>query len=179
MNEILNFLGFNGWENTFFNLLAYLGMMMIITAVLSKKLQDKFFFLGPMLLLAYALFYLHNPLLTGLQLIITVSGALNLLKIKRGAPEAICFLTGVVYAYLLITGSISGIWYWIGSFGLVGLGMGLTQLPKKRAFVVMTIGGFLIVLYSGPWALKIWIWFILNAVFAGANVFTLLRWKKE
>lgn len=179
MNEILNFLGFNGWENTCCNLLAYIGMIMIIMAVINKKLQDAFFFWGPMLLLTYALYYLHNPLLIGLQLIITVSGALNYLKIKKGAPWIVGILTAAVYVYLLSTGSISGIWYWIGSFGLVALGMGLTQLPKKRSFVIMTIGGILIVLYSGPWALKIWIWFILNLVFFGANVLTLLRWKKE
>ena len=179
MAEILNFLGFNGLINTFWNILAYAGMVMIIVAVISKKLQNHFFFWGPMLLLTYAFFYLHNPLLAGLQLIITVSGALNLLKIKKSAPWIVGILTVVVYLYLLATGSINGIWYWIGSFGLCAIGMGLTQLPKKRSFVIMSIGGILIVLYSGPWALKIWIWFILNLVFFGANVLTLLRWKKE
>ena len=77
------------------------------------------------------------------------------------------------------TNSINGFWYYIGSLGLFTIGMGLTQLPKKISFEIMTIGGFLIVLYSGPWALKIWIWFILNMIFFAANILTLLRWKEK
>ncbi len=179
MNEILNFLGFNGWESACWNLLAYLGMIIIIAAVISRKCRDHFFVWGPLALMLYAKFFLHNPLLVGLQLIIVVSGILNLQKIKKGALPVVGVLTAIVYIVLLATGSINGIWYWIGSFGLLGIGLGLTQLPKKRSFVIMSIGGALIVLYSGPWALKIWIWFILNLVFFGANVLTLLRWKKE
>lgn len=179
MNEILNFLGFNGTINTLWNLLAYVGMIVIIVAVISEKYRNHFFVWGPLSLLLYAWFYFHNPLLSGIQLIITVSGGLNLMKIKKNAPLIVFVLTLIIYTLLIISGSISGFWSLIGSFGLWAIGMGITQLPKKRSFVIMSIGGVLIVLYSGPWALKIWIWFFLNAFFFGANVIKLLRWKKE
>jgi hypothetical protein len=175
MNEILNFLGFTGLTSALWNLLAYVGVGMIIAAVISRRLQNHFFVWGPLALLLYAWFFLHNPLLIGLQLVVTVSGVLNLLKIKKSALWIVGILAGGTYVQLLTTNSISGIWNWIGSFGLLAIGMGLTQLPKKIGFVIMSIGGVLIVLYSGPWALKIWIWFVLNIIFLGASAITLLR----
>lgn len=171
-------LGFTDLISTFWNILAYVGMSAIIVAVVSKKYRDHFFVWGPLALILYAWFFLHNPLLAGLQLIITVSGALNFLRIKKGAPWIVGILTAVVYSYLLTTGSINGIWNWIGSLGLWAIGMGLTQLPKKRSFLIMCIGGILLVVYSGPWALKIWIWFVLNIIFAISNFLTLLRNEK-
>lgn len=172
-------LGFTGLASTLWNILAYLGMIVIIVAVVSKKYRNHFFFWGPLALFLYAAFFLHNPLLAGLQLIIAASGLLNLLELKEYAFLRMGVLTVIIYSILLISGSINGIWCWIGSFGLLGIGLGLTQLPKKRSFIIMSIGGALIVLYSGPWALKIWIWFILNLFFFGANILTLLRWKKD
>ncbi len=172
-------LGFTGLTSTFWNLLAYLGMIVIIVAVISKKYRNHFFVWGPLALMFYAWFFLHNPLLYCLQFIIASSGALNLLRIKKGdsALLMVGILTGIAYILLLITGSINGIWYWIGSFGLLGIGLGLTQLPKKRSFVIMAIGGALIIIYSG--ALAIWIWFILNIAFFIANIAELIRWKDQ
>ena len=170
-------LGFTNLTSTFWNLLAYLGMIAIIAAVVSKKWQNHFFVWGPLALFLYAYLFLHNPLLGSLQLIITASGLLNLLKIKKYSLLIVGTLTVIVYGALLLGGSINGIWCWIGSFGLLGIGLGLTQLPKKRSFVIMAIGGALIIIYSG--ALTIWIWFILNLVFFGANILTLLRREKE
>lgn len=175
MTEILKFLGLTGLVSTLWNLLAYFGMIAITIAVVNKKLRNHFFVWGPLVLFLYAWLFLHNPLLTGLQLIVTVSGILNLLNIKKSSLLVVSGLTLVVYILLLVTGSISGLWYWIGSFGLLGMGLGLTQLPKKRGFVIMTIGAVLIVIYSG--ALSIWIWFVLNIVFFIANLIELRRFK--
>ncbi len=175
--KMFELLGFTNVASIFWNILAYLGMIVIIVGVVFKteKWQSHFFVWGPLALMLYAWFFLHNPLLTGLQLIIAVSGILNLLKIKKCALLVVCCLTMIIYILLSVTGSISGIWYWIGSFGLLWIGLGLTQLPKKKSFVMMAIGGALIILYGG--ALGIWIWFVLNVIFFAANLIKVIRWK--
>lgn len=179
MNGVLNFLGFTGLSGTFWNILAYLGMFAIIVAVVSKneKWQNHFFFWGPLALFLYAAFFLHNPLLAGLQFIIAASGLLNLLEIKKYALLRMGVLTVIIYSILLISGSISGIWCWIGSFGLLGIGLGLTQLPKKRSFAIMAVGGALIVVYSG--ALQIWVWFVLNIIFFALNLIEAMSWERK
>jgi type IV secretory pathway TrbL component len=58
----------------------------------------------------------------------------------------------------------------------LGIALGLTQLPKKRGFAIMALGGLLIVIYA--WALQIWVFFILNIVFFAANLLKLISIKK-
>ena len=169
-------LGFTDLTSTFWNILAYIGMIVVIVAVVSKKLRDHFFVLGSLILTLYAWFFLHNQLLTALQLIITVSSILNLLKIKNGASLIVGILSAITYILLIISGSIAGFWCLIGSFGLLAICWGFIELPKKRSFAIMAAGGILIILYSG--ALAIWTWFALNVIFCLVNIIKLLRTKK-
>ena len=136
-------------------------------------MQKHFFVWGPLALFLYALFYLNNAILTGLQLVVTVSGALNLLNIKKRSPYLVGILTVVVYLVLIIMGQLSNVWFWLGSLGLLGIALGLTQLPKRKGVMVMLIGGILIVVYA--LALAIWVFFVLNMVFATANAIELAR----
>jgi len=174
MEQVFTFLGFIGPVSIFWNLLAYVGMVLITLAVISAKWRNQFFFWGPLALLLYAGLYLKNPILTGLQLVIIVSGVLNLFSIKKIAPVILIALTIIVYTILLTTKQISGLWPVIGSFGLLGIAFGMTQLPLKRAFTIMAFGGLMIIVYA--LALHIWVFFVLNAIFFATN---LLKTKKR
>lgn len=174
MEQMLNLLGFTDITSILWNPLAYAGMILIIIAVVSAKLRNQFFVLGPLALLLYAWFYLHNPILAGLQLVITASGILNLRGVKRLAPFIVITLGVTVFVALLVTGQISGLWSWFGALGLLGIALGLTQLPHKRGFGIMALGGLLIVVYA--FGLQIWIWFVLNIIFFVVN---LLELKKQ
>lgn len=175
MEQILSLLGFTDAVSILWNLAAYVGMILIIVAVVSAKWRNQFFVWGPLILLPYAWFYLHDPILTGLQLIVTTSGILNLVNIKKVAPLIVIALTVIVYLVLLITEQISGLWLWIGSFGFLGIAFGMTQLPHKRGFAVMALGGLLIVIYA--LALQIWVFFVLNVIFFAANLLELRKKK--
>ncbi|MDD3101869.1 MAG: hypothetical protein PHE59_01880 [Patescibacteria group bacterium] len=175
MNTILTLLGFTGLVSTIWNILAYFGMAMIIIGVVSAKFRNHFFVWGAIILCLYAWFFLHNSLLVGLEFVVAISGALNLFGVKRGNLFIVGLTTVIVYTILLLTHSINGIWYWVGSFGLLGCGLGLTQMPKKIGFVIMAIGGFLIIVYSG--FLSIWIWFVLNIIFFIASLIEIKKFK--
>lgn len=173
MEQILNLLGFTNTAGILWSLLAYLGMILIITAVVFPKWRNQFFVWGPLILLLYAWFYLHDPILTGLQFIITTSGILNFLNIKKPAALIVIILAVVVFITLLANGNLVGLWSWLGALGLLGIALGLTQLPAKQGFLIMALGGLLIVIYA--LALQIWVFFILNAIFFAANI---LEWRR-
>jgi len=173
MEQVFTFLGFTGPVSIFWNLLAYVGMVLITVAVISAKWRNQFFFWGPLALLLYAGLYLHNPILTGLQIVVATSGLLNIRNIKKPAPFVVITLAVIVFAALLVTGQISGLWYWFGALGLLGIALGLTQLPHKRGFAVMALGGLLIVIYA--LALHIWVFFVLNAIFFATNLLELRK----
>lgn len=177
MEGILNFLGFTSTVSTLWYLLGYTGMVLIIIAVLSDKLRDRLFVWGVSALLVFAWFFLHDPILAGLQFITTVSAVLNLLKIKKSASFIVIALAVMVFAALLITGEISGLWLWFGALGLLGIALGLAKLPRRRAFALMAIGGLLIVIYA--LVFKVWVFFILNIFFTGVSLIEFITYKEE
>ncbi len=173
MEGLIEILGFGDVLGIVWNMAAYLGMGVITAGVLSSRMRKHFFFWGPLVLLLYALFYLNNAILTGLQLVVTVSGLLNLLDVKKRSPYLVGVLTAIVYLILIFMGELSNVWFWLGSFGLLGIALGLTQLPKRIGFAIMLVGGILIVVYA--YALAIWVFFVLNIIFAVANAIELAR----
>ncbi len=177
MEQILSFLGFTSTVSILWNILGYAGMILIIIAVLSAKWRNRFFVLGPFFLLIYAWFFLHDPILSGLQLIIIASGVLNLLNVKKVTPAVMIILSAIIFTALLVTGQLSGLGYWIGALGLWGIALGFTQLPRRRAFTIMAIGGLLIIVYA--LIFKVWVFFILNIFFFGANLLEFRRYKEE
>lgn len=178
MEQVFTFLGFTDAVGIFWNSVAYIGMILIIAAVVSARWRNQFFFWGPLALLLYAGLYLKNPILAGLQLIIAVSGILNLFSIKKIASVVLLIaLTIAVYTLLLLTRQISGLWTVIGSFGFLGIAFGMTQLPLKRAFTIMAFGGLLIIIYA--LALHIWVFVVLNAIFFVVNLIKVKRRREE
>ena len=173
MEQILNLLGFTGTASILWNLLAYAGMILITIAVVSTKWRNQFFVWGPSILLLYAWFYLRDPILTGLHIVIVISGVLNLRHIKKPAPLIVISLAAIVFATLLATGQILGLWAWFGAFGLFGIALGLIQLPYKRGFALIALGSLLIAIYA--FALQIWIFFILNIILFAANLIELRK----
>ena len=175
MRQIISFLGFIDPASILWNFLAYAGMILIIAGVVSAKFRNHFFIWGPLALLFYAWLYLHNPILAGLQFIIAVSGLLNIFNSKKHISVVMIFLVLAVYLVLLLKGQISGLWPLIGSFGLLCIAFGIAQLPRKRAFELMAIGGILIGVYA--FALSIWVWLVLNIIFAIASFLELKKHK--
>lgn len=168
MEQIINLLGFTNTAGILWSLLAYLGMILIITAVVFPKWRNQFFVWGPLILLLYAWFYLHDPILTGLQFIITTSGLLNFLNIKKPAALIIIILAVIVFTILLSGGKLVSLPSWLGALGLLGIALGLTRLPRKEGFIFMAAGALLVVFYA--FILQIWVFFILNLIFFAANV---------
>lgn len=177
MEPILNFLGFTDMISTSWNLLGYTGMILIIIGVLFAKWRNRFFVWGPFILLIYAWFFLHDPILVGLQLVVTTSGVLNLRNIKKRAAFIIIALSAVVFGILLITGQLFGLGSWIGALGLWGIALGFTQLPRKRGFTFMTLGGFLIMIYA--FVFQVWVFFILNIFYVGVTIIELKKKEKN
>ncbi len=173
MEQIFSILGFTDTVSTIWNVIGYVGMIAIIVGVLSGKLRNQLLFWGPLILVIYAWLFLHDPVLVGLQLVVTTSGALNLLNIKKLAPLIIIVFSAIIFIVLLLTGQISGLWSWLGALGLWGIALGFTQLPHKRAFTLMALGGLFIIIYS--YAFQVWIFFILNIFFFIANIRELKR----
>lgn len=171
MEQILQTLGFTDPVSTLWNILAYIGMIMIITAVVSQKARNQLFFWGPLSLLFYALFHLHNYFLVGLQLIIAFSGLLNLLKVKKFAAVLIIAFSLPVYVCLLASHQIIGLWAWIGSLGFWTIALSFVFLPKKSSFALMALGSIFLVVYS--LALGIWVYFMLNLVLLVVNILKL------
>jgi len=173
MGGIFSFLGFTDTVSTIWNLVGYTGMILIILAVLSDKLRNRLFVWGVFALLAYAWFFLHDSILASLEFIAAISAVLNLLNIKKLASSIVITFSVVIFAVLLLTGQFSGLWLWFGAFGLLGIALGLAQLPRKRAFAIMAAGGFLIVIYS--LAFQVWIFFILNIFFFAVSFLELRK----
>ena len=177
MEQILNFLGFTDTISALWNSSGYLGMILIIIGVLSKKWRNRFFVLGPFILLIYAWLFLHDSILISLQLVVITSGVLNLRNIKKRAAFIIIALSAVVFGILLITGQLFGLGPWLGALGLWGIAIGFTQLPRRRAFAFMALGGLLIMIYA--FIFQVWVFFILNIFYVGVSIIEFYRYKEE
>ncbi|MBI2624870.1 MAG: hypothetical protein HYW70_00830 [Candidatus Nealsonbacteria bacterium] len=174
MKEIIDILWFTDPAAIVWNVFAYLGMVLIITGIVSSRFRNRFFFLGPFILFLYALLYLKDPILTGLQLLISLSGGLNLFNVRKKLFLPVLHVSTVaVYGILLFAGQISGAWQLIGSLGLLGIAFSYTQLPNKRGFLFMGFSGLLIVAYS--FVSQVWIWFVLNIVFFFTSIIEFKR----
>ena len=80
----------------------------------------------------------------------------------------------VICAILIITEQVGKYWYyWLGGLGFLGFALGLTQLPRKRGFIIMTLGGLLIAIYS--FVLQIWVFVLFNVIFIIINIFEIRK----
>ena len=174
MEELLNLLGFTTVASSAWNTIAYAAFIAIIVGVFYERHRNALFTIGAAVLVAYAYFFLGNPLFATLQVLIMISGLLRWKKVnRRFSIMAMLMLTALAYAYLYLTGAIMDIWSLAGSLGLLGIAFGLILLPKRYGFLIMAVGGSLLVFYA--FHVAAWVFFLLNIFFAISNIYT---WKK-
>ena len=172
---LIEFFGCTTLAGGIWNISAYLAFIGIIIGVFSERYRNLLFTLGPAVLALYAYAFLHNPLFTALQVIIVVSGILQWLKIAKHTAITVIFsATIAAYIFLASINAITDVWGLIGSFGLLGIALGLAVLPWRPGFLVMAGGGALLAVYG--FMVSAWVFFFLNIFFAVANILT---WRKQ
>jgi len=175
LETFLGFLGFTTVANSIWNATSYVAFTIIIVGVFSERYRNILITLGAAALAVYALVFLKNPLFATLQTLIVISGLLQMVKLRRNfAVTAMIVLTVVAYAFLHLSGAITGGWALVGSFGLLGIAFGLIILPERYGFLLMAAGGLLLIVYA--FHVAVWVFFFLNIFFAIANIHT---WQKN
>lgn len=175
MQTLAEFFGYTTLAGGIWNIAAYAAFIGIIVGVFSERYRNLLITIGAAMLALYAYFFLHDALFTALQTIIVVSGILQWLKVAK-YPAIVVILAATLAAYIFLAsiGAITGAWGLIGSFGLLGIALGLTILPRRSGFLIMAGGGALLVVYG--FMVSAWVFFFLNIFFAIANMLT---WRKQ
>ncbi len=174
MQILLEFLGFTSLTSSLWNAASYLAFIAIIIGVFWERYRNWLITIGAMALAIYAAAFLKNTLLTTLQIVITISGILQLCRVSRNSAMRIMIgCTVAAYFFLIFKNAIADAWSFVGSLGLLGIAFGLTILPKRYGFLVMAAGGLLLVAYS--FIINAWVFFFLNIFFFVANLRT---WNK-
>jgi len=147
---------------------AYLAFFFIILAIYREQFVNGTLAVCAVVLGVYAWFFLEISLLATLQGLIFASASLQWAKVPRRRGIIIMgVLTFAAYAWLVFNGDLTDIKALLGSFGLLGIAGGLMLLPLRLAFLVMAIGGTLLVFYSYPDAM---VFVLLNGVFVIVNI---------
>lgn len=171
MGLLAEFLGFTSLNSGLWNAVSYLAFIAIIIGVFWERYRNWLITIGAIALAIYAAAFLQNTLLTTLQIVITVSGILQLCRVSRkSAMLTMIGCTIAAYLFLILKNAVADIWSFVGSLGLLGIAFGLTILPKRYGFLVMAAGGLLLVVYS--FIIGAWVFFFLNIFFFVANLRT-------
>ena len=158
------------------NLVGYGAFVLIIVGVLWEKYRNILLTVGAATLALYAALFLENELFTVLQMMIVTSGLLQLLQCPRKTSAFVISIFAVVACVmLLVHGAIASAYDILGGLGLMGIAFGVAFLPARNAFVLMTGGGVLMVVYA--FSASAWVFFFLNIFFAIANIKTLYSTK--
>ena len=169
MMSVSAMLGFTTLQSTLWNLAAYAAFVGIIVGVLYERARNILLTVGGGMLACYSAFFLKNTLFPPLQIIVTVSGALQLYRVDRRKTivtmSALTFATLVVLTFI---GALQNAILVVGIGGLLGIALGIMLLPRRSAFALMTTGGILLVAYA--WSSGAWVFFWLNIFFALANI---------
>lgn len=174
MEVLAEFLGFTSLNSGLWNAASYLAFIAIIIGVFWEKYRNWLITGGAIVLAIYAAAFLKSTLLTTLQIVIIISGILQLLRISKNLmTPAMIGVTIAAYYHLVSKNAIADIWSFIGSLGLLGTAFGLTILPKRCGFLVMAAGGTLLIVYS--FVIGAWVFFFLNIFFFIANLHT---WRR-
>lgn len=169
MGLLAEFLGFTSLNSSLWNVISYLAFIMIIVGVFYERYRNWLITMGAIALAIYAAAFLQNTLLTTLQIVITISGVLQLCQVSRNsAMRTMIGCTIAAYLFLIFKNAVADIWSFIGSLGLLGIAFGLTILPKRCGFLIMATGGLLLVAYS--FVIGAWVFFFLNIFFFIANI---------
>ncbi len=171
MQFLVEFFGFTTPASSIWNVAAYAAFVGIIIGVSSERYRNILFTIGAGILALYAGIFLHNPLFTALQTLVVISGLLQLAKVSK-RPTMVAMVTFTIAAYILLvwSGAIVNAVSFVGSFGLLGIAFGLAVLPRHYGFLVMAVGGALLVVYA--FTVAAWVFFFLNIFFAFENIRT-------
>lgn len=174
MQTLIEFFGFTDFTNALWNTVGYLALIIIIIGVFSERYRNILITVGAGVLAYYAGIFLHNPMFATLQALIVFSGLLSITGTpKRPAMFIMIALTAAAYLFLITDGAIVDAWTFMGSLGLLGIAFGLIILPKHYGFILMAVGGTLLVIYA--FAVAAWVFFFLNIFFIIANIYTLQK----
>lgn len=169
MRILSEILGFTTLASIIWNAAAYFALVIIIIGVYKERCRNILFTVGAGILALYAGLFLHNQLFATLQILIVISGIFSIAKLfKRSAMLTMIILTIAAYVFLASSGAIASGWALIGSFGLLGIAFGLMILPKDYGFLLMSIGGILLIIYA--FTAEAWIFLILNVFFTITNL---------
>lgn len=174
MQILLQFLGFTTTSGIIWNTLAYIAFVGIIIGVYWEKYRNSIITMGALILMFYASTFLNNRLFEVLQMLIVISGILQLISLPKKFSIGILTLVTIAALNLLLGEIISNIWAFIGSLGLLGMAFGLIILPKRFGFLVMAMGGAFLTIYA--FTVAAWVFFFLNAFFAVSNI---VMWHKN
>jgi len=170
-----SWLGFTTWTwiDTVLNIAAYAAFYFIIRAVHKERFINETFAVCGGFLGIYAWFFLGNLLLATLQGLIFVSASLQFAEVKRRSGIMIMsVLTIAAYVWLASSGMLTDTKAIIGSIGLLGIAIGIMLLPSRHAFLMMAVGGVLLVYYSFPAAM---VFVLLNIFFTYVNI---QKWRE-
>ncbi|OGF62008.1 hypothetical protein A2926_01440 [Candidatus Giovannonibacteria bacterium RIFCSPLOWO2_01_FULL_44_40] len=176
--NVLNFLGFVDFTSTIWNLVAYAGMVVILFGVKSKNYRPHLIGFGAVILTFFAFLFLRDYILTSLQLLIAISGVLEIFGVNKKVSTTIfSVLSAVLFITLIFGGYVPDALRWLGVFGALGIAFGLIFVPHRLGFVSMALGGALLVIYA-PFV-GAWVFFFLNLIFTILNLQMVMRLNKE
>ncbi len=178
MSGLLTVLGFTTLESTLWNLASYIAFIGIIVGVLYERWRNILLTVGGATLACYSEFFFKDIVFTALQALLTVSGVMQLARVKhRVSIATMLALTVVVLSLLLLGGALQSMNTVVGVGGLLGITFGIVLLPRRNAFVLMTLGGVLLIAYA--WVVGAWVFFWLNIFFALANMKSFFTYQNQ
>ncbi len=169
MLSLFTVFGFTTLESTLWNLVAYAAFISIIVGVLYERFGTMLITIGAAVLALYSAFFLKDAVFAVLQTIITVSGVMRLRRIENTVTAVtIAGLAILALPALVLYGTLQGAAAIAGAGGLLCIAFGIVLLPRSGAYLLMTVGGILLIAYA--WNAGAWVFFWLNIFFALANI---------
>lgn len=175
LQALWNTLEFTSSLNTFFNLLAYFGLLIFTWGIIDKKRQAPIFLGSGIMVWSYAIFG-QNPIFVATQSVMTVASFMRVRKVED-APTVITFLTTLTFIGVLFLGLIDSNLQLLGLLAGLGLTLGVPLAQRLSGNLFFTVGGILMAWYAYlVWSLP---FLVLNIIFTAAVIWELAHFKKQ
>lgn len=162
LQALWNTLGFTSPLNTFFNLLAYVGLLIFTLGILNKKHQAQLFFWSGIMVWSFAIFG-QNPIFVCTQSVMLCASFMRVKKVKD-APAITVFLTMLAFVGMFFLGLIDSPLRQTGVLAGLGLTLGIPLAPRPSGNIFFTVGGILMTWYAYlVWSLP---FMVLNLIFS-------------
>ncbi len=161
----------------FFNILAYVGLIVFSWGIIDKPRQALLFFAGGLLLWIFAN-RTKNQIFVGAQSIMLIASFMRLMRfaeVPRVLPTVVVALTAVFLVNMLTRGdfSIRNPLHLTGIGGAVGLILGIVFAQSLPGNLLFAVGGILMIQYSFLVSSPPFI--ILNVIFLGAVMWEIVN----